>query len=121
MKTDRTDKEAERILHEFGPNNNVRFAAMADFARTLEKENARLLKQNAELFEQIKTLISPNNLGNSAFKKIVIKAYHEGRNDAKIESKPYVNPYEGKGWASEIVQSYRDGFNYGLTEWCGTT
>jgi len=114
MKTKRTDTKANQILEELGPNNNVRFAAMADFARTLEKENA-------ELIEQIKALISPNHLGNSAFKKIVIKAYWEGCNDAKIENKPYVNPYEGKGWASEIVQSYRDGFNYGLTEWCGTT
>lgn len=91
-----------------------RFKEMAKYARTLKKENQ-------ELIEQIKILISPNHLGDAAFKKIVTKAFWEGSNDAKIEGKPYVNPYEGKGWASEIVQSYRDGYNHGLTEWCGTT
>ena len=62
-----------------------RFKEMAKYARTLKKENQ-------ELIEQIKILISPNHLGDAAFKKIVTKAFWEGSNDAKIEGKPYVNP-----------------------------
>ena len=38
MDTPRTDREANRILEEFGPHNNGRFAAMCDFARRLERE-----------------------------------------------------------------------------------
>lgn len=37
-----TEAKAQRILAELGPNNNGRFAAMADFARELERENARI-------------------------------------------------------------------------------
>ena len=42
MSTPKTDEKALRIIQEFGPNNGQRFAAMCDFARELERENARL-------------------------------------------------------------------------------
>jgi hypothetical protein len=47
--TPETDAEAERILDEFGPNNNVRFAAMCDFVRTLEIQRNELQKKYDQL------------------------------------------------------------------------
>lgn len=114
MNTNRTDALVKLILQEFGPCNGGHLNVMADFARTLEEENQKLIKQ-------IKTLLHPNHIGNAAFEKIRIQAFYEGSDDAQVPNKEYKNPYEGKGFNSLIVNSYKDGWNHGLKEWRGTT
>lgn len=105
MTTDRTNKEAERILQEFGPNNNVRFAAMADFAKSLEKENA-------ELLNQIKTLTSPVSLH---FDKLMIKAFWDGHWNGR-NNQAADNNYKTQGLNSKLVSAYDNGFHSGQAE-----
>lgn len=105
MMTKRTDAKSEWILNEFGPTNNGRFAAMADFARILEKENQ-------ELIEQIKTLTSPISL---RFDKLMIKAFWDGhwhgRNNQEAN-----NSYKTQGLNSKLVSAYDNGFHSGQAE-----
>ncbi len=58
--TPKTDAKAEWILSELGPHNNGRFAAMADFARTLEEQNELLREMYHK--EQSKTIAAVNML-----------------------------------------------------------
>ena len=53
MSTPRTDAKATQILQEFGPNNNQRFAAMADFARGLEGETVALQSERDEALKAL--------------------------------------------------------------------
>lgn len=56
--TPKTNKKAEWILNEFGPNNGGRFAAMADYARDQERQLAAIARLVKSLNDSPKSLLS---------------------------------------------------------------
>lgn len=56
--TPRTNAEAERIIAEFGPNNDQRFDAMADYARELERQLHAIARLAKTLNDSPKSLLA---------------------------------------------------------------